>query len=97
MDVGGAGVPLWLTVFGFFGQALFFGRFFVQWLASEKAKRSIVPDAFWYFSIAGGMVLLIYAILRRDPVFILGQATGFLIYMRNLYFIRAGKKRAAAE
>ena len=81
----------WLIV-GFIGQAMFFMRFFVQWLASEKARRSIVPHAFWYFSIAGGLILLSYAIYRQDPVFILGQMTGFLIYTRNIYFIHFAKK-----
>jgi lipid-A-disaccharide synthase-like uncharacterized protein len=78
---------LWLVV-GFTGQALFGARFFVQWIASERAKRSVVPLAFWYFSLVGSLTLLSYAIYKRDPVFILGQATGIFIYMRNLYFIR---------
>jgi lipid-A-disaccharide synthase-like uncharacterized protein len=78
--------PVWLVI-GFIGQALFFGRFFVQWLASERRRQSVVPRSFWYLSLAGGAVLLSYAIHRRDPVFILGQATGFLIYTRNLWFI----------
>lgn len=77
----------WISV-GFAGQILFFMRFFVQWLASEKAKRSVVPHAFWYFSILGGSVLFAYAIWRQDPVFIVGQGAGLLIYMRNIYFIR---------
>lgn len=83
---------LWLAV-GFLGQALFSARFIVQWFQSEKAKRSVIPDAFWYFSIAGGATLLVYAIHRLDPVFILGQATGLLIYLRNLHFVL--KERAA--
>ena len=66
---------IWIAV-GFAGQALFFGRFFVQWLASERARRSVIPTAFWYFSIGGGLVLTAYAIYRRDPVFIVGQASG---------------------
>lgn len=78
---------VWLVI-GFLGQACFFARFFVQWLASERQKKSIFPIAFWYFSILGGAILLCYALYRRDPVFILGQATGLLIYFRNLYFIR---------
>lgn len=76
----------WLSV-GFLGQALFSARFLVQWLHSERVKRSVIPNAFWYFSIAGGATLLTYAIYRRDPVFILGQATGLFIYLRNLHFI----------
>lgn len=78
---------IWITI-GFVGQALFFMRFFVQWLASEKAGKSVMPNAFWYFSIGGGVVLFAYALWRQDPVFILGQSTGLLIYLRNLYFIR---------
>lgn len=74
---------LWLAI-GFFGQAMFFTRFLVQWVASERSRRSVVPRAFWYFSISGGLVLLIYAIHQRDPVFILGQATGLFIYVRNI-------------
>lgn len=77
---------IWVTI-GFLGQALFFMRFFVQWIASERVGQSIIPNAFWYFSIGGGLVLLSYAIWRQDPVFILGQSTGILIYSRNLYFI----------
>jgi lipid-A-disaccharide synthase-like uncharacterized protein len=78
---------LWIIV-GFAGQSLFFMRFFIQWLASERAGRSIIPNAFWYFSLGGGFTLFIYALYRQDPVFILGQGTGLLIYARNLYFIR---------
>lgn len=77
---------LWMAV-GFGGQVLFFGRFFVQWMASERAKRSVVPNAFWFFSVAGGTVLLVYAIHRREPVFIAGQTGGLLIYLRNLWLI----------
>ena len=78
---------LWIVI-GFIGQTLFFMRFFVQWLASEKARQSTFPVAFWYFSISGGLLLSVYAIWRQDPVFILGQTTGLLIYARNLYLIR---------
>lgn len=78
---------IWLAI-GFLGQGLFFMRFFIQWLASEKEKRSVMPNAFWYFSMTGGIVLFLYAIWRQDPVFMLGQGTGLLIYSRNLYFIR---------
>ena len=77
---------IWLTV-GFFGQGLFASRFLVQWLASERARRSVIPKAFWYLSIAGGLTLLAYAIHRRDPVFIVGQLTGVFIYARNLWFV----------
>jgi lipid-A-disaccharide synthase-like uncharacterized protein len=78
--------PIWLTV-GFLGQGLFSARFVVQWLKSEKLKKSVVPLAFWYFSLAGGVVLLAYAIHRTDPVFIVGQAAGVFIYLRNLHLI----------
>ena len=78
---------LWV-LFGLFGQLMFTGRFLVQWIASERARRSVVPVAFWYFSIAGGLVLLAYAIYRADPVFILGQTLGVVIYARNLWLIR---------
>ena len=77
----------WIVI-GFIGQALFSARFVLQWLASERARRSIIPTAFWYFSLAGSMVLLAYAIHRADPVFIVGQATGLVIYLRNLYLIK---------
>lgn len=77
---------LWLAI-GLLGQALFSARFLVQWIASERRKRSVVPHAFWYFSIGGGLTLLAYAIYRRDPVFILGQGAGLFVYARNLWFI----------
>jgi len=77
---------LWLMV-GFAGQALFTMRFVVQWVQSERVRRSVVPIAFWYFSLAGGITLLAYALHRRDPVFIVGQAAGVFIYLRNLYLI----------
>lgn len=78
---------LWLLV-GFLGQALFSARFIVQWVASERARRSIVPHAFWFLSLAGGATLLAYAIYRQDPVFIVGQGAGLFIYLRNLVLIR---------
>ena len=81
--------------FGHAGQLLFTARFLVQWLASEKARKSVMPVAFWYFSMAGGVVLFAYAIYRRDPVFILGQSMGLVIYARNLWLIHGEKKRAA--
>jgi len=76
----------WLII-GFLGQALFSMRFLVQWWASERERRSVIPLAFWFFSVAGGITLLGYAIYRQDPVFIVGQAGGLIIYTRNLYFI----------
>ncbi len=86
------GELIWLTV-GFSAQFMFSMRFLVQWISSEKARQSIVPEMFWYLSFAGGSLLLVYAIHRIDPVFILGQATGLLIYSRNIYFIWRGKPR----
>jgi lipid-A-disaccharide synthase-like uncharacterized protein len=76
----------WL-ILGFAAQALFTARFLVQWIASEKAGKSVIPMLFWYFSLSGSSLLMIYAVYRRDPVFILGQGTGVLIYLRNLHLI----------
>ncbi|SMC96878.1 Uncharacterized N-terminal domain of lipid-A-disaccharide synthase [Fulvimarina manganoxydans] len=87
---------VWL-ILGFVAQAMFTARFLVQWVASERARRSVVPVAFWSFSLAGGSLLLLYAIHRRDPVFITGQAAGLIIYVRNLMLIRAERKRDRAE
>jgi lipid-A-disaccharide synthase-like uncharacterized protein len=89
--------PVWLGI-GFLGQSLFSARFVVQWLVSEKRRRSVTPVAFWYFSLAGGIILLSYAIHRRDTVFIVGQALGLLVYARNLMLIlrpRRGSQREA--
>ena len=83
------------TAIGVAGQMLFFFRFFYQWIASERAKRSVVPEAFWYFSMGGGLVLLIYAIQRQDIVFILGQGSGLFIYSRNIFLIRRERRRAS--
>jgi lipid-A-disaccharide synthase-like uncharacterized protein len=84
---------VWLGV-GFLGQAFFSMRFLVQWIASERRKQSVMPVSFWVFSIGGGLTLLVYAVYRVDPVFILGQAAGLAIYARNLYLIK--KVRLAA-
>ena len=81
----------WLII-GFLGQLFFSARFIVQWIYSEINKKSIIPLAFWFFSILGGITLLAYAIHRKDPVFILGQSAGLLIYARNLYFINKQTK-----
>ncbi|MGH7313478.1 MAG: lipid-A-disaccharide synthase N-terminal domain-containing protein, partial [Candidatus Rokuibacteriota bacterium] len=70
---------VWVGI-GLFGQALFSARFLVQWIATERKRRSVVPRQFWYFSVGGGLTLLAYAIYRLDPVFILGQAAGLLVY-----------------
>lgn len=88
-------IDMWLII-GFAGQALFSMRFIVQWIMSEREKRSMIPLAFWYFSLAGGASLLIYAIHRRDPVFILRQASGLFIYLRNLYLIYRERRLKAA-
>lgn len=77
---------IWLCI-GFAGQVLFTGRFFVQWISSEKQRKSVIPISFWYYSIFGSLILCVYAIHKQDPVFILGQSTGIFIYVRNLYFI----------
>jgi lipid-A-disaccharide synthase-like uncharacterized protein len=87
---------IWLII-GFVGQTFFSARFLVQWLYSEWHKHSLIPTAFWYFSIAGGLVLLTYAIHQRDPVFIIGQLTGLFVYARNLYFITRGSTKARDE
>lgn len=87
--------PLWLAI-GFVGQAFFSMRFVVQWIHSERTGQSVIPVAFWYLSLLGGATLLSYAIYRQDPVFIVGQAAGLLIYSRNLYFIRRGRRREVA-
>ena len=87
---------IWLVV-GFMGQALFSARFLVQWVSSERRKRSVVPLAFWYFSVAGGATLLAYAIHRQDPVFIVGQFAGLFIYLRNLQLIYRQRRTEAAD
>ncbi len=87
---------IWLVI-GFIGQALFSMRFVVQWIKSEKEKKSVFPIAFWYFSIAGGITLSAYAIYRKDPVFIVGQLSGLFIYFRNLYFIIYERKNLKSE
>ena len=83
---------IWLGL-GFFAQLMFSARFLVQWLASERAGKSVMPLLFWYLSIAGSVLLLAYSIHRKDPVFILGQSMGIFIYSRNLYLIRREKKQ----
>ena len=75
------------AVLGFLAQALFSARFLVQWIASERARRSIIPMAFWWFSIAGGILLFVSSLHRKDPVFIAGQGGGLLIYARNVMFV----------
>jgi lipid-A-disaccharide synthase-like uncharacterized protein len=87
---------LWTGV-GFFGQLLFSGRLFVQWIASELAHDSVIPTSFWYLSIAGGLVLFAYAMFRRDPVFIVGQGLGVFIYARNIYLLHRAQHRTALQ
>ncbi|HYC04327.1 MAG TPA: lipid-A-disaccharide synthase N-terminal domain-containing protein [Azospirillaceae bacterium] len=82
----------WLVVFGLCAQAMFTGRFLVQWIASERAGRSVVPEAFWYFSLAGGMMVAVYGLLRPDLVVIAGQVPALVIYSRNIWFIRREKR-----
>lgn len=86
----------WLGL-GFSAQALFSARFLVQWIASERAGKSVVPVSFWHLSMIGSGLLLVYAIQLQDPVFIVGQSAGLFIYSRNLYLIRRGKRTAHAD
>ena len=84
-------------ILGFFGQALFTMRWLVQWIASEKAQKSVIPLSFWFFSIGGGALLLVYAIYKGDPVFIVGQGLGVFIYVRNLWLIKNEKKAKSGD
>lgn len=97
-DIGGylydvfiAKLDVWLLL-GVFGQLLFAGRFIVQWIASERAGKSIMPVAFWFFSIAGGLITLAYGLVRREPVIILGQSLSLFIYARNLMLIAKNRR-----
>jgi lipid-A-disaccharide synthase-like uncharacterized protein len=87
---------MWLAV-GFIGQLAFTGRFVLQWLYSEYKKRSVIPVGFWYLSIIGSALLLAYAIYRQDPVFIVGQSFGFIVYLRNLQLIANYREQPIAE
>lgn len=87
---------VWIVI-GFVGQGLFTSRFLIQWIYSEKKRKSVIPTAFWYFSLGGGLTLLAYAIHRRDPVFIAGQATGVVVYLRNLMLISKERKRLKTQ
>jgi lipid-A-disaccharide synthase-like uncharacterized protein len=86
---------LWLAV-GFAGQMAFSARFLVQWIVSEARRESVIPIPFWYFSLVGGSLLLIYAIHRKDPVFIVGQGAGLIIYTRNLVLISRRRRQEAS-
>lgn len=88
-------IHTWI-ILGFIGQAMFGSRFFIQWIISEKRRESVIPEVFWYLSIAGSVVLLTYSIYRRDPVFIAGQCTGLFIYIRNVMLISQKKKTLAS-
>lgn len=87
----GLNFDLWVIV-GVVGQLFFSLRFIIQWIQSEKHKKSVIPYSFWIFSILGSTILLVYAIQRKDPVFILGQASGLIIYARNIHLINNSKK-----
>ena len=95
-DVFVAQIDAWVML-GFVAQAFFTMRFVVQWIASERARKSVMPVAFWFFSIGGGALLLVYALYRRDPVFIAGQALGLIVYVRNVYFIILNGKQASDD
>jgi lipid-A-disaccharide synthase-like uncharacterized protein len=86
-----------LLVVGLVAQAMFSARFLVQWVVSEKKRESVIPLAFWYLSLCGGMMLFCYAVLRKDPVIMLGQGTGIFIYSRNLYLIYRKRRDDATE
>ncbi len=87
---------VWLII-GFSGQGFFTLRFLVQWWQSEQQQRSVIPIEFWYFSIAGATMLLVYAIHRTDPVFIVGQTTGLFIYLRNLHLIKIAQQNTSTS
>lgn len=90
MEILGFEINLWVLL-GFFGQFLFFMRFVTQWVVSERKGESVIPIYFWYFSIFGALMILVYAIYRMDPVFILGQGLAMIIYVRNLMLIHKKK------
>ena len=96
MNIHSISVPEWFVLaFGFAGQAMFSARFLIQWIASERRRKSVVPVLFWYFSLGGGLTLFIYALYREDPVFMIGQGFGLIVYIRNLVLIY--RQRAAAQ
>lgn len=84
---------IWLSI-GLFAQLMFSARFLIQWISSEKARKSVMPIAFWWFSIMGGLLLLAYGVYRGEPVIILGQAFGVVVYARNLWLIHVEKRSA---
>lgn len=92
MNIHSITIPEWLVLaFGFGGQALFSARFLIQWIASERSRKSVVPVLFWYFSLGGGVTLFLYSLYREDPVFMLGQGFGLIVYVRNLWLIHQEK------
>jgi len=91
------GIPTAWLVLGFFGQAMFSSRFLLQWIASERKRISVVPGLFWWFSIAGGICLLVYAVLRRDTVIFVGQAAGLVVYARNIVLLRRQVRQAGGS
>jgi len=90
--MSGGEIPVGWMVFGFAAQAMFTGRFLVQWIVSERRGESVVPLSFWLLSLGGSGMLLAYAIYRKDPVFIVGQALGSFIYIRNLMLLHRKKQ-----
>jgi lipid-A-disaccharide synthase-like uncharacterized protein len=86
----------WWVLLGYLAQIMFTMRFVVQWIASERVGKSVIPMAFWFFSIGGGLLLFGYALYIRDPVFILGQGFGVFVYARNLFFVLRERRAAAA-
>jgi lipid-A-disaccharide synthase-like uncharacterized protein len=95
MSFGIFSSPMTWLVIGFTGQAVFTARFLVQWIASERKHDSVVPVAFWWLSLIGGLTLLSYATYKRDPVIMVGQSMGVFIYVRNLMLVAKGRRRAA--
>jgi lipid-A-disaccharide synthase-like uncharacterized protein len=91
-----SGVETWWVVFGLAAQSMFFMRFLLQWIASERVKRSVVPETFWYFSMAGGSMLFLYGVHRADPVIMIGQFAGLFVYARNISLIWLHKRRLSA-
>ena len=86
-----------MGMLGMLGQVMFFSRFLVQWIASEKKGKSTIPVSFWHLSIGGGLLLLIYALWRKDPVITLGQLVGLFVYVRNLMLIHRHKSAQPAD
>jgi lipid-A-disaccharide synthase-like uncharacterized protein len=85
-----------MAVFGIVGQTLFFSRFLVQWIVSERKRESTIPLAFWYLSITGASLTFVYALWRRDPIFTIAQVVGLFVYVRNLMLIRRARRDGAA-